>query len=157
MHRTALARRKVVHVGEGANIWSTIHIQDVVTLYLTVIKDALAQHGSASKVDAYSNFFFASSNEQSIKGITELIAPILYKKGEGSNSNILESLLTFAMREKALLIAPKLEALHRKRRSHSQCTSGIRLESSQRELRASAGHRRGQAWTRKLQETLMSS
>ncbi|KAF8603087.1 NAD(P)-binding protein [Ceratobasidium sp. AG-I] len=79
--KTALARRKVVHVGEGANIWSTIHIQDLVTLYLTVIKQALAQHGPASKVDAYDNFYFASSGEKSIKDLAALIAPLLYKKG----------------------------------------------------------------------------
>lgn len=81
MVRTALARRKVVHVGEGANIWSTIHIQDLTRLYLTVIKHALAQHSSESKTDAYNNYFFASSGEKSIKGIAELVAPLLYKKG----------------------------------------------------------------------------
>ncbi|KAF8603601.1 NAD(P)-binding protein [Ceratobasidium sp. AG-I] len=79
--KIALARRKAVYVGEGANIWSNIHIQDLTRLYLTVTKHALAQHGPASKVDAYNNFFFASSGEKSIKGVAELIAPLLYEKG----------------------------------------------------------------------------
>lgn len=111
MIRIALTRRKVVYVGEGANIWSNIHIRDLVTLYLAVIKHALAQHGSAYKVDAYNNYYFAESGEKSIKGIAELIAPVLYKKGEYFHVRVSDRLFTFFMiGTQALLTAPRLRA-----------------------------------------------
>jgi nucleoside-diphosphate-sugar epimerase len=71
----------VVHIGEGTNIWGNIHINDLVQLYLVVIKNALVQHQKAIQTDAYNNYFFATSGENSIRSITELIAPLLYKKG----------------------------------------------------------------------------
>lgn len=81
MDRIAVRRRAVSHVGDGSNIWITIHLNDLLQLYLVVIKNALLQHEKGAKTDAYENFFFASSNEAPIHTIAELIAPVLYKKG----------------------------------------------------------------------------
>jgi len=77
----ALRWRAVVHVGEGTNIWGNIHINDLIQLYLAVIKNAIFEHQKATHNDGYQNYFFASSGENSIRSITELIAPLLYKKG----------------------------------------------------------------------------
>ncbi|KAG8686708.1 hypothetical protein FRC09_013959 [Ceratobasidium sp. 395] len=78
--QTALRRRAVVHVGEGSNIWSNIHINDLVQLYLTVLKHSLPQHEQGVKTDANDNYYFATSGEKSIHGIAELVAPLLHKK-----------------------------------------------------------------------------
>ncbi|KAG9096424.1 hypothetical protein FRC06_008677 [Ceratobasidium sp. 370] len=77
----ALRRRAVSHAGDGSNIWINIHIGDLIRLYLVALNYALLQHEKGTKTDAYDNFFFAASGEASIHHITELIAPILYKKG----------------------------------------------------------------------------
>jgi nucleoside-diphosphate-sugar epimerase len=50
-------------IGRGLNIWSTIHIQDLTDLYLTVIKNA-PQGGV---------FLFAESGEVSLKDVAEKI------------------------------------------------------------------------------------
>ncbi|KAG9121677.1 hypothetical protein FRC07_002280 [Ceratobasidium sp. 392] len=81
MIEVALRRRAVSHVGDGSNLWINIHVSDLIQLYLIVIKYALLQHEKGAKVDAYENFFFASSSESSIHEIAELIAPVLDKKG----------------------------------------------------------------------------
>ncbi|KAG9093816.1 hypothetical protein FS749_013683 [Ceratobasidium sp. UAMH 11750] len=77
----ALRRRAVSHVGDGSNIWINIHVGDLIRLYLVVLNYALLQHEKGAKTDAYDNFFFAASGESPIHHITELTAPILYKKG----------------------------------------------------------------------------
>ncbi|KAG8741965.1 hypothetical protein FRC10_002231 [Ceratobasidium sp. 414] len=77
----ALRRRAVSHAGDGSNIWINIYIGDLIRLYLVALNYALLQHQKGTKTDAYDNFFFAASNESSIHHITELVAPVLYKKG----------------------------------------------------------------------------
>ncbi|QRV78283.1 NAD(P)H-binding family protein [Ceratobasidium sp. AG-Ba] len=77
----ALRRRAVSHIGEGTNIWINIHLYDLIQLYLVVLKHTLLQHEKGVKTDAYDNFYFANSSEAPIQAITELIAPVLFKKG----------------------------------------------------------------------------
>ncbi|KAG8755432.1 hypothetical protein FRC11_006025 [Ceratobasidium sp. 423] len=77
----ALRRRQVFFAGEGTNIWCNIHLQDLLRLYTHVIAHALTITGSTTKVDAYNNYYFAASSENSIKEITESIATTLHFKG----------------------------------------------------------------------------
>ncbi|CEL59919.1 hypothetical protein RSOLAG1IB_09203 [Rhizoctonia solani AG-1 IB] len=76
-----LRRRQAYFAGEGTNIWCNIHIQDLVQLYTRVISHGFAPVESATKVDAYNNYYFAASSEDAIKDMVELMASILYKKG----------------------------------------------------------------------------
>lgn len=57
----------VRHVGKGENIWSTIHIEDLANLYLTVIEKA-----PTSALDC-GDFYFAESGEASFKDMAEKI------------------------------------------------------------------------------------
>ncbi|CAE6443447.1 unnamed protein product [Rhizoctonia solani] len=77
----ALSRRQVFFAGDGTNIWCNIHLQDLLRLYTHVIRHAFTVVGSTNKVDAYDNYYFAASSENSIREILELIAAILHKKG----------------------------------------------------------------------------
>jgi nucleoside-diphosphate-sugar epimerase len=63
-----LARKSGVarHVGRGLNVWSNVHIDDLVDLYLLAIEKA--QPGS---------FFYAENGEASIKALAEAISRML--------------------------------------------------------------------------------
>lgn len=57
----------VRHVGKGENIWSTIHIEDLADLYLTVIEKA-----PTSALDC-GDFYFAESGEASFRDMAAKI------------------------------------------------------------------------------------
>ncbi|WP_242891302.1 NAD-dependent epimerase/dehydratase family protein [Actinomadura litoris] len=59
---TGIAR----HIGPGANIWSTVHVDDVVELYVRALEGAPA-----------GSFYFVESGEASFKAITDAIAGAL--------------------------------------------------------------------------------
>ena len=54
------------HVGEGENIWSTVHIDDVADAYLLALEGARA-----------GSFFYLESGEASLKSIVQSIARLL--------------------------------------------------------------------------------
>jgi len=60
-----------VHVGEGQNIWSNVHVEDVADLYLRVLTQDLTGP----------TFFFAESGESSFKDTAAIIAEALGQKG----------------------------------------------------------------------------
>lgn len=64
----ALARKAGVprHIGPGENIWSNVHLDDLVTLYLTALEQAPA-----------GAFYFAESGEASMREVCLMIARVL--------------------------------------------------------------------------------
>ncbi|MGG4048630.1 NAD-dependent epimerase/dehydratase family protein [Paenibacillus favisporus] len=58
----ALKRGAACHIGKGENVWSNVHIDDLVELYLLAIERAPA-----------GSFFFAENGEASIKEVGEAI------------------------------------------------------------------------------------
>lgn len=62
----ALAKGKALHIGKGENIWSNVHIDDVVDLYLLALERAPA-----------GSLFFAENGECSMRTIAEAISRLL--------------------------------------------------------------------------------
>lgn len=62
----ALAKGKALHIGKGENIWSNVHIDDVVDLYLLALEGAPA-----------GSLFFAENGECSMRTIAEAISRLL--------------------------------------------------------------------------------
>jgi nucleoside-diphosphate-sugar epimerase len=54
------------YIGEGANIWSTVHIEDVADAYLLALEGARA-----------GSFYFIENGEASLKSIVESVARLL--------------------------------------------------------------------------------
>ncbi|MGO8909608.1 MAG: NAD-dependent epimerase/dehydratase family protein, partial [Bradyrhizobium sp.] len=70
-----LARKRgcAAHAGPGENIWSNVHIDDLVTLYALAIEKALA-----------GAFFFAENGENSMREVCEAINRMLGHEGAPS-------------------------------------------------------------------------
>ncbi|WP_329237661.1 NAD-dependent epimerase/dehydratase family protein [Actinoallomurus sp. NBC_01490] len=64
--RQAESSRVARHIGRGANVWSNVHIDDVVELYLRALTDAPA-----------GSFYFVENGEASFKTMTDAIAGVL--------------------------------------------------------------------------------
>lgn len=64
----ALARKHGVakHIGPGENIWSNVHIDDLVTLYLLALRDAPA-----------GAFYYAENGENSMREVAQAISRML--------------------------------------------------------------------------------
>lgn len=93
--RTAVKYGQVLQVGPGTNIWSNVHIDDLVDLYVLVFNLALSSRQSRDKVDPYERWFWGSSTRTHLWGeVTRVLANILYAKGivkkEGVRSVSLE-------------------------------------------------------------------
>ncbi|UUZ89742.1 NAD-dependent epimerase/dehydratase family protein [Paenibacillus sp. P25] len=58
----ALERGAACHIGKGENVWSNVHIDDLVELYLLAVEHAPA-----------GSFFFAENGEASMKEVGEAI------------------------------------------------------------------------------------
>jgi nucleoside-diphosphate-sugar epimerase len=71
----ALARKRgcAAHAGPGENIWSNVHIDDLVTLYALAIEKAPA-----------GAFFFAENGENSMREVCEAINRMLGYAGPPS-------------------------------------------------------------------------
>ncbi|PRP84417.1 putative NAD dependent epimerase/dehydratase [Planoprotostelium fungivorum] len=69
--RQSKKRGAGVHVGDGLNVWSTVHVEDVAELYATAIQ---------SDIDS-SIFLFAESGESNFKDIAQHIAEAQGLKG----------------------------------------------------------------------------
>ncbi|KAG9044688.1 hypothetical protein FS837_007703 [Tulasnella sp. UAMH 9824] len=93
--RTAVKYGQVLQVGPGTNIWSNVHIDDLVDLYVLIFNLAISSRQSRAKVDPYERFFWGSSARTHLWGeVTRVLANILYAKGivkkEGVRSVSLE-------------------------------------------------------------------
>jgi nucleoside-diphosphate-sugar epimerase len=69
------------YVGEGQNIWSTVHIDDVASAYLLALEGARA-----------GSYFYIENGEASLKSIVESIARLLGGKRAAENWSIDEAI-----------------------------------------------------------------
>jgi nucleoside-diphosphate-sugar epimerase len=69
------------YIGEGANIWSTVHIDDVAEVYLLALQGAPA-----------GSFYFIENGEASLKSIVESIARLLGGKRSAQSWGIDEAI-----------------------------------------------------------------
>jgi nucleoside-diphosphate-sugar epimerase len=77
-----LARKRgcAAHAGPGENIWSNVHIDDLVTLYALAIEKASA-----------GGFFFAENGENSMREVCEAINRMLGHEGAPSSMSMEEA------------------------------------------------------------------
>jgi nucleoside-diphosphate-sugar epimerase len=78
MIRTAISRKQTVYVGEGTNVWNSVHIEDLVDLYLLVLDQALNAPEAKSP---YEQFYFGSVAEHEWGDIARRLAPLLHARG----------------------------------------------------------------------------
>lgn len=69
------------YIGRGENIWSTVHIEDVVELYLLALEHAQA-----------GDFFFVENGEVKFKDIVEAISRLLGMGGKAESWSIEEAI-----------------------------------------------------------------
>jgi nucleoside-diphosphate-sugar epimerase len=78
-----LAKKRGVasHIGKGENIWSHVHIDDVVDLYVLAIECATA-----------GSFFFVENGEATMKAVAESISRMLGMGGETASLSLDEAI-----------------------------------------------------------------
>ena len=78
----ALARKRGVpkHIGSGANVWSNVHIDDLVTLYLLALDKAPA-----------GAIYYAENGENSMQEVCAAIGRMLGQDGETESMNLEEA------------------------------------------------------------------
>ncbi|KAG8930777.1 hypothetical protein FRC01_002281 [Tulasnella sp. 417] len=80
--RTAVKHGQVLQVGPGTNIWSNVHIDDLVDLYVLVFNLARSSRQSQEEVDPYERWFWGSSTRTHLWGdVAGALAKIMYAKG----------------------------------------------------------------------------
>lgn len=72
----------MLQVGPGTNIWSNVHIDDLVDLYVLIFNLAVSSSQSQEKFDPYQRWFWGSSTRTHVWGdIAKALAKILYARG----------------------------------------------------------------------------
>jgi nucleoside-diphosphate-sugar epimerase len=77
--RYILKRKKAAHVGEGANIWSEVHVRDLSVLFLLLLEDAAKGGEKASW--GPEGYYFAENGEYTYSQVSAEIASQGYKLG----------------------------------------------------------------------------
>lgn len=80
---TPVARRRAFVVGEGKNVRSWCHIHDVVSVYLLLVEDAVAERGGAKARASWgkNGYYFSATNEIVQRELAERVGAALLKRG----------------------------------------------------------------------------
>jgi nucleoside-diphosphate-sugar epimerase len=70
---------RVFYYGEGGNVRSWVHLDDLMALYLKVVEAAAA--GKAGECFNNNGYYFAATQEHSHLDVARLIGEVLYKEG----------------------------------------------------------------------------
>jgi nucleoside-diphosphate-sugar epimerase len=81
--KAGIAREQGGIVGKGLNMWSSIHVDDVATLYLTVF-DA-ARKGPDATGHGRQGYYFGENGEYNVGELSQAIAKLLYEAGLGKS------------------------------------------------------------------------
>ncbi|PVF99350.1 NAD(P)-binding protein [Serendipita vermifera] len=81
MIKEALAQKQAAYVGDGTNEWNHVHIEDLVDLYVLVLKLATSELEPAAATDCYTRFFWGSVGTHKWGDIAREIGKILHAKG----------------------------------------------------------------------------
>lgn len=86
--RIALERKRAVHIGAGANIWSNVHVSDLSSMLVRLVESAIS--GSDDKqIWGSSGFFFAGAHPGiSFNAVAKSIADSAQKSGLLSDNQI---------------------------------------------------------------------
>lgn len=79
-----LQSRRAVYVGKGTNIWSDIHVQDLVGVFHFLLAHALEvqkTESEATKRDGFDNFYFATASEHEWGPVLKSIGAAMHKRG----------------------------------------------------------------------------
>jgi nucleoside-diphosphate-sugar epimerase len=81
--KAGIAREQGGIVGKGLNMWSSIHVDDVATLYLAVF-DA-ARKGPDATGHGRQGYYFGENGEYNVGELSQAIAKLLYEAGLGKS------------------------------------------------------------------------
>jgi len=99
--RSAIKHGRAVHVGKGVNIWSNVHVDDLVDFYILLLEKALA--GEAPKNNE--GYYFTENGQHNFLELSEHIGQSLVKHGvfkdptsEGivNNTDVIPLMLQYA-------------------------------------------------------------
>jgi len=80
--RTGISHKRAVHVGKGLNVWSNVHIDDLVDFFVLHLEKSIS--GQAPKND--DGFYFAENGSNNHVEITNEIGKALHKRGLSKES-----------------------------------------------------------------------
>jgi len=69
------------YIGKGTNLWNNVHIDDLTTLYIIVLKHALEITKTGIKRSPYESFYTACAYEHCWGDIAKRLGTILHKRG----------------------------------------------------------------------------
>jgi len=73
----AIKHKRAVHAGKGVNIWSNVHIDDLVDFYILLLEKAITRQ--APKND--NGYYFAENGSNNFKEVTDEIGKAMLKYG----------------------------------------------------------------------------
>ncbi|KAG9098449.1 hypothetical protein FS749_003780 [Ceratobasidium sp. UAMH 11750] len=79
-----LKTRRAEYVSKGTNIWSNIHVQDLVQVFLLILRHAIQiqnSDGAQRPQEGFDNFYFATAGEHTWGDIIAEIGRSMYKRG----------------------------------------------------------------------------
>ncbi|KAG9098722.1 hypothetical protein FRC06_006042 [Ceratobasidium sp. 370] len=79
-----LETRRAEYVSKGTNIWSNIHVQDLVQVFLLILDHAVQiqnSDGAQRPQDGFDNFYFATADEHTWGDVIAEIGRSMYKRG----------------------------------------------------------------------------
>jgi hypothetical protein len=71
-------------VGKGTNVWSNIHVQDLVQAFLVIFDHALQVQSAGEDKranDGFDNFYFVTAAEHTWGPVVAEVAQAMYKRG----------------------------------------------------------------------------
>lgn len=104
MLNLALSKGKALHIGRGENIWSHLHIEDLVDLYLLMLEKA--PPGS---------MFFAESGECSMRTVAEAISRLLGHGGKTEDWPMDSALVEWGISAQATFASNSRVSAHKAR------------------------------------------
>ncbi|KAI5116212.1 hypothetical protein M0805_005928 [Coniferiporia weirii] len=75
-------------IGEGTNVVGTVHVKDLVDLYLLIFNAALNADLKPLTTSAYTRYYVANARDLPRKDIARVIADVIYKQGLISTPDI---------------------------------------------------------------------
>ncbi|KAI8579583.1 hypothetical protein K450DRAFT_280754 [Umbelopsis ramanniana AG] len=84
--RVAIKYRKPYVVGKGDNIWSTSHIKDLSSAYISLLDGLL--HGTAGH--GLEGYYFVEASQVRMAEVVQKIAEVLQKKGLLEDTNLID-------------------------------------------------------------------
>jgi hypothetical protein len=82
-YRIFLQSRRAEFVSKGTNVWSNIHVQDLVQAFLVILDHALQVQTAEDKrpSDGFDNFYFATAAEDAWGPVIGEVARAMHKRG----------------------------------------------------------------------------